>query len=104
MYLMFFFPDMPPVSPTSGRVEGEVKLSVSYRNSTLFIMVMHIKDLVRNDNSDHLKADPSFKISPVLLPNTDVKWRSRPEPICENIPSPRPPQNLQTQNKDREED
>uniref|UniRef100_A0A673MGA7 Phosphatidylinositol 4-phosphate 3-kinase C2 domain-containing subunit alpha-like n=1 Tax=Sinocyclocheilus rhinocerous TaxID=307959 RepID=A0A673MGA7_9TELE len=38
-------PDMPPVSPTIGRVEGEVKLSVSYRNSTLFIMVMHIKDL-----------------------------------------------------------
>uniref|UniRef100_A0A671S3F3 Phosphatidylinositol 4-phosphate 3-kinase C2 domain-containing subunit alpha-like n=1 Tax=Sinocyclocheilus anshuiensis TaxID=1608454 RepID=A0A671S3F3_9TELE len=34
-----------PVSPTTGRVEGEVKLSVSYRNSTLFIMVMHIKDL-----------------------------------------------------------
>uniref|UniRef100_A0A673MCQ1 Phosphatidylinositol 4-phosphate 3-kinase C2 domain-containing subunit alpha-like n=1 Tax=Sinocyclocheilus rhinocerous TaxID=307959 RepID=A0A673MCQ1_9TELE len=34
-----------PVSPTIGRVEGEVKLSVSYRNSTLFIMVMHIKDL-----------------------------------------------------------
>lgn len=25
---------------------GEVKLSISYRNSTLFIMVMHIKDLV----------------------------------------------------------
>uniref|UniRef100_A0A671S3C1 Phosphatidylinositol 4-phosphate 3-kinase C2 domain-containing subunit alpha-like n=1 Tax=Sinocyclocheilus anshuiensis TaxID=1608454 RepID=A0A671S3C1_9TELE len=38
-------PDTPPVSPTTGRVEGEVKLSVSYRNSTLFIMVMHIKDL-----------------------------------------------------------
>uniref|UniRef100_A0A673M9Q1 Phosphatidylinositol 4-phosphate 3-kinase C2 domain-containing subunit alpha-like n=1 Tax=Sinocyclocheilus rhinocerous TaxID=307959 RepID=A0A673M9Q1_9TELE len=33
------------LSPTIGRVEGEVKLSVSYRNSTLFIMVMHIKDL-----------------------------------------------------------
>uniref|UniRef100_A0A672LA38 Phosphatidylinositol-4-phosphate 3-kinase catalytic subunit type 2 alpha n=1 Tax=Sinocyclocheilus grahami TaxID=75366 RepID=A0A672LA38_SINGR len=40
-------PDMPPVSPTTGRVEGEVKLSVSYRNSTLFIMVMHIKDLTQ---------------------------------------------------------
>lgn len=36
----------PPLSPTSGRVEGEVKLSISYRNSTLFIMVMHIRDLV----------------------------------------------------------
>lgn len=34
------------MSPTSGRVEGEVKLSISYRNSTLFIMVMHIRDLV----------------------------------------------------------
>lgn len=39
----------PPLSPTSGRVEGEVKLSVSYRNSTLFIMVMHIKDLVSTE-------------------------------------------------------
>lgn len=38
---------MTPISPGTGRVEGEVKLSVSYRNSTLFIMVMHIKDLVR---------------------------------------------------------
>lgn len=37
----------PPLSPTSGRVEGEVKLSISYRNSTLFIMVMHIRDLVK---------------------------------------------------------
>ncbi|KAF0040416.1 hypothetical protein F2P81_006314 [Scophthalmus maximus] len=36
----------PPPSPTSGRVEGEVKLSISYRNSTLFIMVMHIRDLL----------------------------------------------------------
>ena len=36
----------PPLSPTSGRVEGEVKLSISYRNSNLFIMVMHIRDLV----------------------------------------------------------
>lgn len=52
------FPDMPPVSPTTGRVEGEVKLSVSYRNSTLFIMVMHIKDLVRNDDSICLPTDP----------------------------------------------
>ena len=37
----------PPLSPTGGRVEGEVKVSVSYRNSNLFIMVMHIRDLVR---------------------------------------------------------
>ncbi|MEE6499476.1 hypothetical protein FKM82_003460 [Ascaphus truei] len=38
--------DAPPLSPTSGKIEGEVKLSVSYRNGTLFIMVMHIKDLL----------------------------------------------------------
>ena len=38
----------PPLSPTSGRVEGEVKLSISYRNSTLFTMVMHIRDLVNS--------------------------------------------------------
>ncbi|XP_013926231.1 PREDICTED: phosphatidylinositol 4-phosphate 3-kinase C2 domain-containing subunit alpha-like [Thamnophis sirtalis] len=38
--------DTGPSSPTSGKVGGEVKLSISYRNKTLFIMVMHIKDLV----------------------------------------------------------
>ncbi|KAK2535714.1 Pik3c2a [Columba guinea] len=38
--------DASPSSPTSGKVGGEVKLSISYRNSTLFIMVMHIKDLL----------------------------------------------------------
>ncbi|XP_016109145.1 phosphatidylinositol 4-phosphate 3-kinase C2 domain-containing subunit alpha-like [Sinocyclocheilus grahami] len=57
-------PDMPPVSPTTGRVEGEVKLSVSYRNSTLFIMVMHIKDLISNDG-----ADPNPYVKTYLLPD-----------------------------------
>ncbi|XP_050990973.1 phosphatidylinositol 4-phosphate 3-kinase C2 domain-containing subunit alpha [Labeo rohita] len=57
-------PDTPPVSPTTGRVEGEVKLSVSYRNSTLFIMVMHIKDLVSNDG-----ADPNPYVKTYLLPD-----------------------------------
>lgn len=57
-------PEMPPVSPTSGRVEGEVKLSVSYRNSTLFIMVMHIKDLMSNDG-----ADPNPYVKTYLLPD-----------------------------------
>uniref|UniRef100_A0A673GUK0 Phosphatidylinositol 4-phosphate 3-kinase C2 domain-containing subunit alpha-like n=1 Tax=Sinocyclocheilus rhinocerous TaxID=307959 RepID=A0A673GUK0_9TELE len=56
--------DIPPVSPTTGRVEGEVKLSVSYRNSTLFIMVMHIKDLVRNKNTD-----PNPYVKTYLLPD-----------------------------------
>ncbi|KAK7833358.1 hypothetical protein U0070_017357, partial [Myodes glareolus] len=35
-----------PFSPTLGQIGGAVKLSVSYRNGTLFIMVMHIKDLM----------------------------------------------------------
>uniref|UniRef100_A0A673GU24 Phosphatidylinositol 4-phosphate 3-kinase C2 domain-containing subunit alpha-like n=1 Tax=Sinocyclocheilus rhinocerous TaxID=307959 RepID=A0A673GU24_9TELE len=56
--------DIPPVSPTTGRVEGEVKLSVSYRNSTLFIMVMHIKDLMSNDG-----ADPNPYVKTYLLPD-----------------------------------
>uniref|UniRef100_A0A673GVR0 Phosphatidylinositol 4-phosphate 3-kinase C2 domain-containing subunit alpha-like n=1 Tax=Sinocyclocheilus rhinocerous TaxID=307959 RepID=A0A673GVR0_9TELE len=55
---------IPPVSPTTGRVEGEVKLSVSYRNSTLFIMVMHIKDLMSNDG-----ADPNPYVKTYLLPD-----------------------------------
>ncbi|XP_064193019.1 phosphatidylinositol 4-phosphate 3-kinase C2 domain-containing subunit alpha [Anguilla rostrata] len=56
--------EVMPVSPTSGRVEGEVKLSVSYRNSTLFIMVMHIKDLVSDDG-----ADPNPYVKTYLLPD-----------------------------------
>ncbi|XP_068595133.1 phosphatidylinositol 4-phosphate 3-kinase C2 domain-containing subunit alpha [Brachionichthys hirsutus] len=54
----------PPVSPTSGRVEGEVKLSISYRNSTLFIMVMHIRDLVSEDGTD-----PNPYVKTYLLPD-----------------------------------
>ncbi|TRY58286.1 hypothetical protein DNTS_031053 [Danionella cerebrum] len=48
----------------TGRVEGEVKLSVSYRNSTLFIMVMHIKDLLPSDG-----ADPNPYVKTYLLPD-----------------------------------
>uniref|UniRef100_A0A3B4FX27 Phosphatidylinositol-4-phosphate 3-kinase catalytic subunit type 2 alpha n=1 Tax=Pundamilia nyererei TaxID=303518 RepID=A0A3B4FX27_9CICH len=55
---------MPPLSPTSGRVEGEVKLSISYRNSTLFIMVMHIRDLVSEDGTD-----PNPYVKTYLLPD-----------------------------------
>ncbi|TNN00688.1 hypothetical protein fugu_011934 [Takifugu bimaculatus] len=57
-------PEEPPVSPTSGRVEGEVKLSISYRNSTLFIMVMHIRDLVSEDGTD-----PNPYVKTYLLPD-----------------------------------
>uniref|UniRef100_A0A8C7T7K4 Phosphatidylinositol 4-phosphate 3-kinase C2 domain-containing subunit alpha n=1 Tax=Oncorhynchus mykiss TaxID=8022 RepID=A0A8C7T7K4_ONCMY len=57
-------PEAPPLSPTSGRVEGEVKLSVSYRNSTLFIMVMHIRDLVSEE-----ETDPNPYVKTYLLPD-----------------------------------
>uniref|UniRef100_A0A4W5JU04 Phosphatidylinositol 4-phosphate 3-kinase C2 domain-containing subunit alpha n=1 Tax=Hucho hucho TaxID=62062 RepID=A0A4W5JU04_9TELE len=56
--------DAPPLSPTSGRVEGEVKLSVSYRNNTLFIMVMHIRDLVSTEGTD-----PNPYVKTYLLPD-----------------------------------
>ncbi|KAM4721293.1 phosphatidylinositol 4-phosphate 3-kinase C2 domain-containing subunit alpha [Rhinophrynus dorsalis] len=56
--------DEPPLSPTSGKIEGEVKLSISYRNGTLFIMVMHIKDLVIEDNTD-----PNPYVKTYLLPD-----------------------------------
>ncbi|XP_054246589.1 phosphatidylinositol 4-phosphate 3-kinase C2 domain-containing subunit alpha isoform X2 [Indicator indicator] len=56
--------DANPSSPTSGKVGGEVKLSISYRNSTLFIMVMHIKDLVTEDG-----ADPNPYVKTYLLPD-----------------------------------
>ncbi|XP_015193707.2 phosphatidylinositol 4-phosphate 3-kinase C2 domain-containing subunit alpha [Lepisosteus oculatus] len=57
--------EVTPASPTSGKVEGEVKLSISYRNSTLFIMVMHIKDLVTDDGTD-----PNPYVKTYLLPDT----------------------------------
>ncbi|KAK6472842.1 phosphatidylinositol 4-phosphate 3-kinase C2 domain-containing subunit alpha-like isoform X1 [Huso huso] len=57
-------PDVRPMSPTSGTVGGEVKLSVSYRNNTLFIMVMHIKDLVTDDGTD-----PNPYVKTYLLPD-----------------------------------
>ncbi|NXT15558.1 P3C2A kinase, partial [Prunella fulvescens] len=56
--------DTSPSSPTSGKVGGEVKLSISYRNSTLFVMVMHIKDLVKDG------ADPNPYVKTYLLPDT----------------------------------
>jgi phosphatidylinositol-4-phosphate 3-kinase len=46
---VFLFSGAVPFSPTLGQIGGAVKLSVSYRNGTLFIMVMHIKDLVSGD-------------------------------------------------------
>uniref|UniRef100_A0A8D2L0I6 Phosphatidylinositol-4-phosphate 3-kinase catalytic subunit type 2 beta n=1 Tax=Varanus komodoensis TaxID=61221 RepID=A0A8D2L0I6_VARKO len=46
-----------------GKVGGEVKLSISYKNNKLFIMVMHIRGLV-GDGSD---PDPYVKI--YLLPD-----------------------------------
>ncbi|KAH0502867.1 Phosphatidylinositol 4-phosphate 3-kinase C2 domain-containing subunit alpha [Microtus ochrogaster] len=52
-------------SPTLGQIGGAVKLSVSYRNGTLFIMVMHIKDLVTEDG-----ADPNPYVKTYLLPDT----------------------------------
>uniref|UniRef100_A0A8C5QNM3 Phosphatidylinositol 4-phosphate 3-kinase C2 domain-containing subunit alpha n=1 Tax=Leptobrachium leishanense TaxID=445787 RepID=A0A8C5QNM3_9ANUR len=54
----------PPLSPSSGKIEGEVKLSISYRNGTLFVMVMHIKDLVTEDNTD-----PNPYVKTYLLPD-----------------------------------
>ncbi|KAG2461999.1 P3C2A kinase, partial [Polypterus senegalus] len=56
--------DVIPVSPMSGKIGGEVKLSISYRNSTLFIMVMHIKDLVTDDGTD-----PNPYVKTYLLPD-----------------------------------
>lgn len=37
-----------------GKVGGEVKLSISYKNNKLFIMVMHIRGLVSAGNGSHL--------------------------------------------------
>ncbi|XP_027726675.1 phosphatidylinositol 4-phosphate 3-kinase C2 domain-containing subunit beta isoform X2 [Vombatus ursinus] len=47
-----------------GKVGGEVKLSISYKNNKLFIMVMHIRGLLLQDGND---PDPYVKI--YLLPD-----------------------------------
>uniref|UniRef100_A0A8C7KMG0 Phosphatidylinositol-4-phosphate 3-kinase catalytic subunit type 2 beta n=1 Tax=Oncorhynchus kisutch TaxID=8019 RepID=A0A8C7KMG0_ONCKI len=49
--------------PVSGKVVGEVKLSISYKSDKLFIMVMHIRGLV----SDGTDPDPYVKL--YLLPD-----------------------------------
>uniref|UniRef100_A0A7N8YFI5 Phosphatidylinositol-4-phosphate 3-kinase, catalytic subunit type 2 beta n=1 Tax=Mastacembelus armatus TaxID=205130 RepID=A0A7N8YFI5_9TELE len=51
-------------SPASGRELGEVKLSISYKNDKLFIMVMHIRGLPLQDGTD---PDPYVKL--YLLPD-----------------------------------
>ncbi|XP_067902369.1 phosphatidylinositol 4-phosphate 3-kinase C2 domain-containing subunit alpha [Heterodontus francisci] len=56
--------EIVPSSPNTGQVGGEVKLSISYRNNTLFIMVMHIRDLVTEDG-----ADPNPYVKTYLLPD-----------------------------------
>ncbi|XP_033063779.1 phosphatidylinositol 4-phosphate 3-kinase C2 domain-containing subunit alpha isoform X2 [Trachypithecus francoisi] len=56
--------DAGSFSPTAGQIGGAVKLSISYRNGTLFIMVMHIKDLVTEDG-----ADPNPYVKTYLLPD-----------------------------------
>ncbi|KAM3935340.1 phosphatidylinositol 4-phosphate 3-kinase C2 domain-containing subunit beta [Leptodactylus fuscus] len=47
-----------------GKVGGEVKLSISYKNEQLFIMVMHIRSLPLQDNNE---PNPYVKI--YLLPD-----------------------------------
>uniref|UniRef100_A0AAQ5ZML0 Phosphatidylinositol-4-phosphate 3-kinase n=1 Tax=Amphiprion ocellaris TaxID=80972 RepID=A0AAQ5ZML0_AMPOC len=63
----FFHPlprdDTTGTSSTSGKELGEVKLSISYKNDKLFIMVMHIRGLV----SDGTDPDPYVKL--YLLPD-----------------------------------
>ncbi|XP_043932685.1 phosphatidylinositol 4-phosphate 3-kinase C2 domain-containing subunit beta [Protopterus annectens] len=58
------YPDAPCTLP-AGKLGGEVKLSVSYKNDKLFIMVMHIRGLQPlQDGND---PDPYVKI--YLLPD-----------------------------------
>ncbi|MEE6512578.1 hypothetical protein FKM82_019652 [Ascaphus truei] len=47
-----------------GKVGGEVKLSISYKNDKLFIMVMHIRSLPLQDSNE---PNPYVKI--YLLPD-----------------------------------
>ncbi|XP_041091941.1 phosphatidylinositol 4-phosphate 3-kinase C2 domain-containing subunit beta-like isoform X1 [Polyodon spathula] len=52
-------------TPPAGRVVGEVKLSISYKNDKLFIMVMHIRGL--QPLQDGTDPDPYVKL--YLLPD-----------------------------------
>uniref|UniRef100_A0A8C0GXH6 Phosphatidylinositol-4-phosphate 3-kinase catalytic subunit type 2 beta n=1 Tax=Chelonoidis abingdonii TaxID=106734 RepID=A0A8C0GXH6_CHEAB len=60
--VLYLFPDATWSRPI-GKVGGEVKLSISYKNNKLFIMVMHIRGLVGDGND----PDPYVKI--YLLPD-----------------------------------
>lgn len=65
------FSEETPLSLTTGLVGGEVKLSVSYRNGTLFIMVMHIKDLV---SFDHFSNIYNMYVCVYVYIHTDLGW------------------------------
>ena len=43
----------PLPSPIPRRIEGLVKLNLFYKNNTLTVMVMHIKDLVSTSSLSH---------------------------------------------------
>lgn len=48
-YRLFLFPLDATWSQPVGKMGGEVKLSISYKNNKLFIMVMHIRGLVSTE-------------------------------------------------------
>ncbi|KAH0618864.1 hypothetical protein JD844_018382 [Phrynosoma platyrhinos] len=65
-----------------GKVGGEVKLSVSYKNNKLFIMVMHIRGLQPiQDGSD---PDPYVKI--YLLPDPQKTTKRKTKLVYDGIP------------------
>ncbi|XP_075869462.1 phosphatidylinositol 4-phosphate 3-kinase C2 domain-containing subunit beta isoform X2 [Nelusetta ayraudi] len=61
-------------SPAPGAERGEVKLSISYKNDKLFIMVMHIRGLPLQDGSD---PDPYVKLYLLPDPQKTSKRKTR---------------------------
>lgn len=95
----FSSPDATWARPL-GKVGGEVKLSISYKNNKLFIMVMHIRGLVGARRPGAGSAcGAGLTACPVLCPAAAPPGRQRPRPLRQDLPAARPPKNHQEENQ-----
>lgn len=89
-------------SPAPGAERGEVKLSISYKNDKLFIMVMHIRGLVSVWLCLCVYTVHHLLLNIFPPPDTPAAafagWL-RPRPLCQAVPPARPPKDQQKENQ-----